>query len=256
MRVLTIMDDHTELPPLGAGDGLLTDFDGTLVPIADRPDAIQISPDLIDLLTLLKQKLDGALAVLTGRRLESIDGWLSPLRLCGAGLHGAQLRLSCEATHEPLAVPGLTEEVERITREFADEPGVLVEFKGSAVALHYRLAPQASVRCQQAVERLAANLGLAVISGHCVVEARSPYISKGTALIALSATPAFVDRRLVFIGDDITDEDAIVAAQQLGGIGIRVGRGFPQTAARYRLATVTAVHHWLRRSLVSLESMS
>lgn len=89
-----------------------------------------------------------------------------------------------------------------------------------------------------------------ILPGHYVVEARPRGIHKGAALKALAGEAPFAGRRPVFVGDDRTDEDGFRAALVLGGHGVKVG---PEPSiARYRLASVEAVHAWLAASLVVL----
>src|SRR5687768_13982516 len=80
-----------------AGDGrwaLFLDFDGTLVDIAERPDAVIVDPDLGGVLTSLRQNLAGALAIVTGRAINVIDGFIALHELDVAGLHGVEYRLA------------------------------------------------------------------------------------------------------------------------------------------------------------------
>ena len=78
-----------------------------------------------------------------------------------------------------------------------------------------------------------------------VVEVKPAAAHKGTALRRLAAAPPFAGRRPLMLGDDTTDEDAIAAAQDLGGIGVKVGPG--PTAARLRALDPAAVRAWLAR---------
>src|SRR4051794_12093485 len=75
---------------------LFLDFDGTLVDIADRPDAVVVPPDLGPVLRRLERRLGGALAIVTGRPISVIDGFLAPDRFDVAGVHGAEYRLAGE----------------------------------------------------------------------------------------------------------------------------------------------------------------
>ena len=72
------------------------------------------------------------------------------------------------------------------------------------------------------------------------IEARPRAVSKGEALRAFMREEPFLGRTPIFIGDDTTDEDAFIAAQDLGGVGIKLGEG--DTAARMRIANVASVH--------------
>jgi trehalose 6-phosphate phosphatase len=243
---------QTEPPLLGLDSALYLDFDGTLVDLAPTPDAVRTAPGLVELLTELHGLLGGALAIVTGRRLESVDPFLAPLRLCGAGLHGAQMRLSPGQLDEA-AFPA---EIGRLAAElratYSGDSRILVEDKGAAVALHFRLAPERTEECSALMRRLALAHGLDVIAGHAVIEARPRGVNKGVGVHRLDEVTPFAGRAPVFAGDDTTDEDAIRVAQALDGIGIRVGS--THSAARHRLADVAAVHRWLKASVEHLRA--
>lgn len=239
-------------PPLGARDALLLDFDGTLVALADDPESIRPDPSLIPLLGGLQGALDGAVALISGRRLESLDRWLAPLQFAGAGLHGAQPRLQPGPPPAMDRTPALARLASTLRQTFAHAPGVRIEDKGAALALHYRQAPDQGEACRRHMQTAATGLGYDLLAGHDVFELRPPGIDKGAALRAILQAPAFSGRRPVFVGDDVTDEDAIRAAQALGGIGVRVGPG--ASAALYRLDDSTAVLAWLQRSEQALRS--
>ena len=83
-----------------------------------------------------------------------------------------------------------------------------------------------------------------IVPGKMVLEARLKGITKGTALRAFMREEPFLGRTPIFIGDDKTDEDAFIAAQDLGGVGIKLGEG--ETAARMRIANVASVHALLQ----------
>src|SRR5215210_1918004 len=78
-------------PPLPPRLALFLDFDGTLVEIAPRPDAVRVPPELLPVLSGLAARLDGALAVVSGRPLRDLDHYL-PLPIAKAGDHGAAVR--------------------------------------------------------------------------------------------------------------------------------------------------------------------
>lgn len=235
-------------PLLSAGSALLTDFDGTLVELAEHPDAVSPSPDLPVWLSGLQQHLGGALAIVTGRRLAEVDRYLAPFRLTGAGAHGAELRWAGDDPTTSVVAPLETALVAGIESALADLPGVWVENKTYALAAHFRQNPAAAAECHARVERVAAGFPqVKVFGGHAVVEVRSEALSKGTATQLLLSRPPFAGRVPVFVGDDFADEEAFRIVQAAGGHGVKVGDG--ASVAHYRLPQVAAVHRWMRDSL-------
>lgn len=234
-------------PLLPHAAALFLDFDGTLTEMAARPEAVSVSPGLLALLTALNERQHGALAILTGRRLMHLDALLAPVKLPGAGVHGAELRLN--ANDPPLLrqVPGVARVAAALRTHFEGDERLLIEDKGAAVALHFRLAPERGVECIEMMHRLATGTDLNIIVGRMVVEARPVDVHKGVALSRLLRAASFAGRMPVFVGDDRTDEDGFITVNALGGYGVKVGQG--ATAARYRLQSVGEVYNWLRACL-------
>ena len=234
-------------PLLAPHQALFLDFDGTLTAIAPRPGDVVVDPRLPALLEALAQRLGGALAIVTGRRLADLDPRLAPVVLPAAGQHGAELRPRPGGSVQLRAPAGIATVARRLRERFEADARVLVEDKGAAVALHFRQAPERALECLQVMRDLAAPWpGLEIVTGKRVVEARGCDADKGVALQALLAEAPFAGRAPVFAGDDRTDEDAFAAAVAAGGHGVKVGDG--PTAARYRCAGVADVHAWLRAS--------
>ena len=76
-----------------AEGALFLDFDGTLVEIAERPEAVRVDPALGSTLARLSNRLGGALALVSGRPIAALDGFLAPRRFDAAGLHGIERRI-------------------------------------------------------------------------------------------------------------------------------------------------------------------
>lgn len=230
-------------PPTFTGQhALFLDFDGTLVDLAERPERVRPDPQLPELLRACQRRLGGALALLSGRRLESIDDLLPGLQLPGAGLHGAQRR---ERPGGPVTeLAAATGLATGLRERSAAYPGLWVEDKGAALAIHYREAPELSVLALELLYDAVQGSGLRIVSGKCVHEARPPAFDKGQALREFMLRPPFAGRVPLFAGDDRTDEDAIRAAQQLGGAAIKVGPG--PSGADHRLVDPQALLLWLR----------
>jgi trehalose 6-phosphate phosphatase len=231
-------------PSLLEGAALFLDFDGTLVELAETPDAIRVPPTLGAMLRQLGRQLDGRIALVSGRAIGDLERHLECSGIAVSGSHGLELRLR-DGSNVPLgARHDLSEARERLERFAEDERGLLVEHKPFGAALHYRLAPQAEARVTEFATDLAERTGLALQQGKMVIELRPPGADKGDAVRAFMTEPDFAGARPRFVGDDLTDEDAFRAAADLGGGGILVG---PQreTAAKWRLEDVGAVSAWL-----------
>lgn len=238
-------------PPLQDDHALFLDFDGTLVDIAPAPDRIVVDPGLTRALARLMQPLQGALAVISGRPIAEIDHWLAPLTLPVAGVHGAERRDAQGRRSEQGsdALAGVVAVAEALAREHA---GLRVERKRSAVALHYREAPDREGVCREALQAaLAAAPELRLLPGKCVFEVLPRGISKGASVLAFMAEAPFSGRRPIFIGDDVTDEAGFEAVQQHGGIAVKVGTG-PSVAA-HRLADTAQVRRWLFNAADALD---
>jgi len=226
---------------------LYLDFDGTLVEFAPEPDAIVLRPGTAALLEKLNAKLGGALAIVSGRKLDDIDRHLAPLALAASGVHGQELRHAPGGPRADVTPPAELEMVRRRLRR-ALKPGdpLRLEDKGGALVLHFRQHPDQRERAEALARDAAEGLkALHVVPGHGIFEVLARGVNKGRAVALLAARAPFAERVPVYVGDDRTDEDAIRAVQQVGGFGVKVGAG--ETAARYRLADVDAVHAWIAK---------
>lgn len=240
----------TEAPARGPRDrvhALFLDFDGTLVDIAPRPDAVRVRDGLPDALLALSRVLDGALAIVTGRPIDVIDAHLAPHRFDVAGLHGADVRVGGRDIAEPDIPAAFREEVSALMMAAAGEPGLLVEDKGASVALHWRLAPALRPRAEALARDTLARLGpdWRLQTGKAVLEIVSRAAGKGRAIARILTCPAYATRRPVFIGDDDTDENGFAEVLGRGGIAVRVGPG--TTCAPLRVADPPALAGLLDR---------
>lgn len=226
---------------------LFLDVDGTLLDFATHPESVHVEPSLPTLLASLRQRLDGALAPVSGRPLEQIDRLLGLPAGGAAGLHGAEWRgadgVVSRHAHDAAALSRLSREA---AMQAAGLTGVLVESKPNAVALHFRNAPSLAPAIDRIAQRLAtlAGPGFALQRGDHVVELKPAGIDKGDAVARLMREAPFAARVPWVVGDDHTDEHAFAVAQALGGTGVVVGARRP-TAARWALRDPAAVHAWL-----------
>ncbi len=236
-------------PPLNAKCALFLDIDGTLVDLAPTPSHVEVDPALATLLPALAARLGGATALITGRPIQEADNLFPGLGLPVAGLHGLERRSADGVLHPHAPAPAgfvwLRGELMRIA---ARHPGLLLEDKGTALALHYRLAPALASyvhRTTRALVKTASAGGAAwrLQPGKGIVEIKPRGRDKGAAILDYMAEAPFMGRVPVFIGDDLTDEFGFAAVCRIGGWAVKVGPG--PTHANYRISGVAAVRQWL-----------
>jgi trehalose 6-phosphate phosphatase len=214
-------------PQLNAQHALFLDIDGTLIDIAATPDSVHVPPGLPDALRGLQQRLGGALAILSGRKLTDIDHLLRPGLPCAAE-HGMLLRDANGNVTQLVQRPAAYEHWLKVFHRYAEAiPGLLVEEKAFSVVLHYRRAPEHEAELRQLAERLIAECDDAILlPAHYAFELKPSGGSKAGALTTFMTQPPFAGRIPIFIGDDTTDEPAISKANELGGTGLHVARHF------------------------------
>ena len=232
--------------PRFARTALLLDVDGTLLDIAPTPDSVVIPFGLTDTLRALRDALDGALALVTGREIAVVDGFFG-LSLAAAGEHGGAIRHAPDGPLErpdlPAPPPAWLAEADGLA---AAHPGALVERKARGFALHFRLAPAAGPLFQAALQYMVRDdPRFQLLEGRMAWEVRPFGVDKGSAVTALMARSPFVGRLPLFIGDDITDEDGMRVARAMGGEGLQVEPTFGSPGAvRAWLAKAAAMKEW------------
>jgi trehalose 6-phosphate phosphatase len=232
------------------------DLDGTLLELAPHPDAVRVDTPLLDLLRALAQRSGGALALISGRSIATLDTLLQPLQLPASGLHGFERRNAagvCVRRDPPN--PWTLEQARRLLRELvAKEPRLVIEDKGVALALHYRQVPQIETEAVNAVTAIANHVrgGLRVQRGRMVIELAPGAVTKATAIAEFMCEEPFKGRVPVCVGDDCTDEPAFEWVNAAGGISVAVSVSHP-TSARTQLGSVGEVRDWLRALLGSSE---
>ncbi len=245
----------TQLPPPPAFDHLLDngadgtplalflDFDGTLVDLAPTPDGIEVPPGLAKKLHELSDRLEGRLALVSGRAIVDLERHLGPMTIAKAGSHGSDCR-HADGDNIGEIPSGLPPELLARVAEFAQQRGFNLEDKPHGAALHYRSNPALEEEGVKFAERIAQDADLDIKRGKCVIELVGRGANKGSALRGFMECAPFRGAMPVFVGDDITDEDGMRAASDVGGFGVLVGQREP-TCAKYALASPAAVHHWL-----------
>jgi trehalose 6-phosphate phosphatase len=235
-------------PDLDRTVALFLDVDGTLVDIAATPEAVVVAPGLPDVLIRLQQQLLGAVAIISGRPITQIDELLHPFCGSAAGEHGVAIRYGDGTREEAPAGLAVPEEWRTALVTAATRwPGVRVESKPHGVTVHYRLAPDRGNEVWRLVRGLVPDdhPWFRLLPAREAVEIGLRAASKGQAVESLMKQAAFQGRKPIYVGDDFTDEAGISAAQELGGIGLRVGEAFGGDPARVRA--------WLKRGCEQIE---
>lgn len=234
--------------PVGAGPerwALFLDIDGTLLEFSDRIGDATMPPELIVTLRRLHERFEGALALVSGRTLESIDALLAPLKLPVAGEYGLALRV--QGTVEWLGSP-LANEVRAVLDSIALRHGVAIEHKNRAATLHFRHDPALGPIIES--ELIMAWNGSPdrphVTRGRSTLDIMMQADSKAAAIAAFLAIHPFSGRRPVFVGDDIVDRPGFALVNARGGLSFQVGgsRSAAECASGY-FESPGAVRRWL-----------
>jgi trehalose 6-phosphate phosphatase len=235
------------VPPTAGDWALFLDVDGTLVDIAPTPQSIEVSADLPGLLGRLARRLGGSLALVSGRCLADLDALFHPFRFPAAGIHGAERRDALGDLHfTGLASEDLEPARADLRRFVARHPAVLLEDKGLSIALHFRQAPELAAAVRAVLEKVRVQLppGAQLQPGHCVIEIKGGSSSKRAAVEQFMQEPPFAGRVPVYVGDDLTDLQALAYVESVGGHGIYVGA--ESKPGHGWLPHPAAVREWLR----------
>jgi len=229
---------------------LMCDYDGTLVPLAPRPELAHPQPPLLNLLQRLVSRPGLHLAIISGRTLADLQSLLPVPGLNLAGLHGSKVAIPGRRVidlHPPEQKNIPWQEIIMIARKAtAGIPNLFIENKGDAVALHYRLADSRAAataldQFQQSLEPFLNN-NLELLYGHKVLEVRPRGLNKGLAVTFF--TRQWPRAFPLYLGDDRTDEDAFAALPEKG-LAIRIGNNRPASRAQYFLDSPSAVVEFL-----------
>jgi trehalose 6-phosphate phosphatase len=227
--------------------GLFLDVDGTLLDLAPHPDAVEVPPGLVAILAAVDRRLNGALALVSGRQIAVLDRLFAPLRLRASGVHGAEIRCRRAGVgrmpiERQIPAP-VWSELGRLLERF---PGTFAENKRASFAVHYRQMSRSVGELGAALAELVAGFApfrLELTAGHLVFEIRPPGFDKGKAIEYFMTKAPFLDRRPVFIADDAMDRAGFDAALARGGLGYSVGQELPGLSGWFPEAA--AVRAWL-----------
>ena len=162
-----------------------------------------------------------------------------------SGSHGAEIESPEGSSVSEREAPRVPAAALAAAGDFAARTkGLLLEEKALGLGLHYRDCTASKDEVRAFAQHLARDHGLYLRDGKMILELATTDANKGDGVRAIMAQPPFAGATPIFIGDDLTDEDGFAAVNELGGFAILVGE-MRETAARYRLLDVAAVHQWL-----------
>ena len=234
---------------------LFLDVDGTLLEIAPTPGEVKVPASLRNTLQLAANGVNGALALVSGRNIRTLDEMFAPCKFPAAGQHGLERRDAGGNMIHADVDNAMLDHARTALRELQlIAKGLLLEDKGAALAFHYRLAPSYEATIRDAMHAIVAPITAQFMlrSGKYVFEITPRGYSKRTAIEAFMREAPFAGRTPVFFGDDVTDEDGFAAVNALNGYSIRVGAP-RDSAARYHFGSVQAVIAWLRERNLNLQ---
>jgi trehalose 6-phosphate phosphatase len=221
--------------------GLLTDIDGTISKIAPTADLARAEPAAVAALARLSERL-ALVAAISGRGAPDAAQLIGLPRMIYVGNHGLERHTATGSQIDPQAVPYVPVVAAALaaTERAADRSGLrglVFENKGATASIHYRLAPDPAAmraRLTRLLAQLPETQTLRVTEGRMVFELRPPIrIGKGEGVRALIREYGL--RGAVFLGDDVTDLDAMRELRQMtraeGVVGVNIGVAAPEAPA-------------------------
>lgn len=236
---------------------LFLDYDGTLAEIAARPEEAAISEEAKGLLEELSKRPDVKIAVISGRALKDIKSAIGLENIVYVGNHGLEIegrKIKFESQVQPQSKADIRRIKEELSAKLSQIKGVFVEDKALTLSIHYRMADKKDVlKLKDIFDEVAGPYARAgkikVTSGKKVFEIRPPVMwDKGRAALWLLARQQVVsgeDKVLpVYIGDDVTDEDAFRLLRKKG-LTVFIGSD-EHSSAEYYLKGTSEVLDFLR----------
>jgi trehalose 6-phosphate phosphatase len=246
----------------------MTDYDGTLTPIVERPELATISGRLRGLLKMIAEQPNIKLCIISGRSKQDIKGKVGLEMIYYGGNHGLEIEgpsfdyVNPSAKKARPLMQALFQELRVLLKR---TEGVLLEDKGLSLTVHYRLVPKKKLpevkeELEKMLVRSAGRAGISLTRGQMAFELRPANDwGKGSAMQLLIRELKLDEKNSglvpIYIGDDLTDEDAFkVLESERRGISIAVGNLVKDTCARYRLESPSEVISFMGLLLKSAEN--
>lgn len=239
---------------------LFLDYDGTLTKIAKTPDRVIISSKTKNILKKIIENNFCKITIISGRALDNIKKIISLKGIIYVGNHGLEIEGPKIKFKSPINLKYriLVEEIKKeLIAKFSDIKGIFIEDKGLSIAIHYRLVAKEKIALIKTIFHKTIIIHLVknrikIKTGKKVIEIRPPIDwDKGKALLWLLARYKFMlpKKKIlpIYIGDDLTDEDAF---NVLRNKGLSIFVGTPRRSyAKYYLKNVKEVENFLIKIL-------
>ena len=230
---------------------LFLDVDGTLYDIENSPSLIKPCFRLQKKLHTIRNRLGGALGLISGRSLDDLDRIFENNKIPIAGNHGAQLKDALQTQEyqaDTRKIKGIAQKVKELLNGQKD---IEIENKGSNLTVHFRNSTIDRKKIKIIIMELVKyEPKLTFLKGKEVLEVKPLSHNKGTAISYFMRTKPFIKRRPIFIGDDVSDEDGFETVNKKGGWSVRVGN-YKRSKANFFLPNVKSVHEMMKQLLKS-----
>lgn len=226
---------------------LILDYDGTLMPFHEDPQAVVPDEQLLEILRRLNEQKGTRLVISSGRGRHILQQWLGELQADMAAEHGVWIKRNGEWTNDTGLPSNWKEKIRQVLENMVERtPGSFIEEKEYSIAWHYRridkdLGEKRVREFRDVLSYLTANDDLQVLEGNKVVEIKNAGINKGKASLKWAGEQKW--DFIMAIGDDHTDEDTFKALPE-EAYTIKVG--LDKSAARFNLLSVGEVRYFLR----------
>ncbi|XP_050562115.1 uncharacterized protein LOC118264944 isoform X2 [Spodoptera frugiperda] len=238
---------------------LLLDYDGTLAPIAPHPDLATLPLETKHTLQRLSNMSDVYIAIISGRNVDNVKNMVGIEGITYAGNHGLEILHpdGSKFVHPmPMELQDAVVDLLKALQEQVCKDGAWVENKGALLTFHYRETPVAKrAALAEQARKLITEAGFTPAPAHCALEARPPVEwDKGRASIYILRTAFGLDWseriRIIYAGDDVTDEDAMLALKGMAATFRIASSHITKTSAERRLSStdsVLAMLKWVER---------
>ena len=230
---------------------LFLDVDGTLYEIENSPSLIKPCFRLQKKLHTIRNRLGGALGLISGRTLDDLDRLFDENKISFAGNHGAQLRDALQLKEHQANTGNIKVIAYKIKELLNGQKNIEIENKGSNLTIHFRNSTIDRREINRIImELVKCDPSLTFLKGKEVLEVKPLSHNKGTAISYFMKTKPFIKRRPIFIGDDVTGEDGFETVNKKGGWSVRVGN-YKRSKAKFFLPNVKSVHEVMKQLLKS-----